>query len=81
MGQEPTHGGADEKADQVRHERDYDDDPRIVVSGGPVGNVLRSVTDAKSCDPGYQRESRPAANHQAQRQAKQEARQTEVHDT
>jgi hypothetical protein len=33
MGQEPTNRGADEKADQVRDERDHDDDPRIVVSG------------------------------------------------
>src|SRR3954466_15576518 len=72
-------GGADEERDEVRHEREYPKDARVVVSG-TASKRLRPVADRDRCARAKQSENSPAPNDRPECDPEQQARQADDHE-
>src|SRR3954451_12046902 len=71
--------GADEEGDEVRHEREYPKDTRVVVSG-TASKRLRPVADRDRCARAKQSENSPAPDDHAESDPEQPARQADDHE-
>src|SRR3954451_18514464 len=71
--------GADEEGDEVRHEREYPKDARVVVSG-TASKRLRPAADRDRCARAKQSENSPAPDDHAECEPEQQARQADDHE-